>query len=99
MAGPRLNAASLGPVVQMTSRSTGTAIRRSRRPRLPISAPVTNGQGKRDRPDGRHHVESFEQVDALFKPQWVEVLRQLAKPRSCTEVGALLDRRGGPDPR
>jgi DNA-binding transcriptional ArsR family regulator len=36
------------------------------------------------------YVERFEQADALFKPQRVEVLRQLAEPRSCTEVGALL---------
>jgi DNA-binding transcriptional ArsR family regulator len=36
------------------------------------------------------YIERFEQADALFKPQRVEVLRQLADPRSCTEVGALL---------
>lgn len=36
------------------------------------------------------YVERFEQADALFKPQRVEVLRQLADPHSCTEVGAVL---------
>jgi DNA-binding transcriptional ArsR family regulator len=36
------------------------------------------------------YVERFEQADALFKPQRVEVLRQLAEPHSCTEVGAVL---------
>jgi DNA-binding transcriptional ArsR family regulator len=35
-------------------------------------------------------IERFEQAEALFKPQRVEVLRQLAEPRSCTEVGAAL---------
>jgi DNA-binding transcriptional ArsR family regulator len=35
-------------------------------------------------------IERFEQAEALFKPQRVEVLRQLAEPRSCTEVGAVL---------
>ena len=37
------------------------------------------------------HVDRFEQADALFKPQRVEVLRRLDEPRSCTEVGMLLD--------
>ncbi|MEZ5085043.1 MAG: helix-turn-helix domain-containing protein [Tessaracoccus sp.] len=37
------------------------------------------------------HVDRFEQADALFKPQRVEVLRRLDAPRSCTEVGVLLD--------
>jgi DNA-binding transcriptional ArsR family regulator len=36
------------------------------------------------------YVDRFEQADALFKPQRVEVLRKLAEPRSCTEVGAEL---------
>jgi DNA-binding transcriptional ArsR family regulator len=35
-------------------------------------------------------VDRFDQAEALFKPQRVEVLRQLAEPRSCTEVGAAL---------
>jgi DNA-binding transcriptional ArsR family regulator len=37
------------------------------------------------------YVEGFEQAEALFKPARVEVLRNLAEPRSCTEVGARLD--------
>jgi DNA-binding transcriptional ArsR family regulator len=37
------------------------------------------------------YVEGFEQADALLKPQRVEVLRHLAEPRSCTEVGLRLD--------
>lgn len=36
------------------------------------------------------YVDRFEQADALFKPQRVDVLRQLADPHSCTEVGAVL---------
>lgn len=36
------------------------------------------------------YVERFEQAEALFRPQRVEVLRQLAEPRSCTQVGAVL---------
>lgn len=36
------------------------------------------------------YVERFEQAEALFKPQRVEVLRQLAEPRSCTQVGSVL---------
>ncbi|MFC5751503.1 helix-turn-helix domain-containing protein [Actinomadura rugatobispora] len=35
-------------------------------------------------------IERFEQAEALLKPQRVEVLRQLARPRSCTEVGTAL---------
>lgn len=35
-------------------------------------------------------VDRFEQAEALFRPQRVEVLRQLAEPRSCTQVGATL---------
>ncbi|GAB1513988.1 hypothetical protein JCM33774_60300 [Actinophytocola sp. KF-1] len=37
------------------------------------------------------YVEAFEQAEALLKPQRVEVLRHLAEPSSCTEVGAKLD--------
>lgn len=37
------------------------------------------------------YVEGFEQAEALLKPQRVEVLRHLAEPRSCTEVGQRLD--------
>lgn len=36
------------------------------------------------------YVEGFEQAEALLKPQRVEVLRHLAEPRSCTEVGLRL---------
>jgi DNA-binding transcriptional ArsR family regulator len=36
------------------------------------------------------YLDRFEQAEALLKPQRVEVLRQLAEPRSCTEVGARL---------
>jgi DNA-binding transcriptional ArsR family regulator len=36
------------------------------------------------------YIDRREQAEALFKPQRVEVLRQLAEPRSCTEVGAAL---------
>lgn len=35
-------------------------------------------------------LERFEQAEALLKPQRIEVLRELAEPRSCTEVGARL---------
>ncbi|MEU8379125.1 helix-turn-helix domain-containing protein [Streptosporangium sp. NPDC048865] len=38
------------------------------------------------------YLEQIEQAEALLKPQRIEVLRQLAEPRSCTEVAALLDR-------
>ncbi|GAB3459583.1 helix-turn-helix domain-containing protein [Actinophytocola sediminis] len=37
------------------------------------------------------HLDEIEQAEALLKPQRVEVLRQLAEPRSCTEVAAVLD--------
>ena len=37
------------------------------------------------------YLEQIEQAEALLKPQRIEVLRQLAEPRSCTEVGARLD--------
>lgn len=36
-------------------------------------------------------LERVEQAETLLKPQRIEVLRQLAEPRSCTEVGARLD--------
>ncbi|GAA4225248.1 DNA-binding transcriptional ArsR family regulator [Streptosporangium album] len=36
------------------------------------------------------YLEEIEQAEALLKPQRIEVLRQLAEPRSCTEVAALL---------
>jgi DNA-binding transcriptional ArsR family regulator len=36
------------------------------------------------------YVDRFEQAEALFKPQRVEVLRQLAEPRTCNDVGAVL---------
>ena len=35
-------------------------------------------------------LEQLAQVDALLKPQAIEVLRQLAEPRSCTEVAERL---------
>ena len=37
------------------------------------------------------YLEQIEQAEALLKPQRIEVLRQLAEPRSCTEVAAALD--------
>jgi DNA-binding transcriptional ArsR family regulator len=36
------------------------------------------------------YLEEIEQAEALLKPQRVEVLRQLAEPRTCTEVAARL---------
>jgi DNA-binding transcriptional ArsR family regulator len=36
------------------------------------------------------YMERIEQAETLLKPQRVEVLRQLAEPRTCTEVGARL---------
>jgi len=36
------------------------------------------------------YLERFEQAEALLKPQRIEVLRELAEPRSCTEVGVRL---------
>jgi DNA-binding transcriptional ArsR family regulator len=35
-------------------------------------------------------VDRLDQAEALLKPQRIEVLRELAEPRSCTEVGARL---------
>lgn len=37
------------------------------------------------------YLERLEQAEALLKPQRVDVLRQLAEPRSCTEVAVVLD--------
>ncbi|MEU8249932.1 helix-turn-helix domain-containing protein [Nonomuraea sp. NPDC048916] len=36
------------------------------------------------------YLEEIEQAEALLKPQRVEVLRQLAEPRTCTEVAQQL---------
>jgi hypothetical protein len=35
--------------------------------------------------------DQIEQAEALLKPQRIETLRQLAEPRSCTEVAVELD--------
>ena len=35
-------------------------------------------------------IDSVEQADALLKPKRVEVLRQLAEPRTCTQIGQVL---------
>ncbi|MEV7005317.1 helix-turn-helix domain-containing protein [Streptosporangium sp. NPDC051022] len=37
------------------------------------------------------YLEQIEQAEALLKPQRIEVLRQLAEPRTCTEIAARLD--------
>lgn len=37
------------------------------------------------------YLEDIEQAETLLKPQRIEVLRQLAEPRSCTEVAERLD--------
>src|SRR5687768_13381855 len=37
------------------------------------------------------YLDQVEQAEALLKPQRIEVLRQLAEPRSCTEVAVKLD--------
>jgi len=37
------------------------------------------------------YLDRLEQAEALLKPQRVDVLRQLAEPRSCTEVATVLD--------
>lgn len=36
------------------------------------------------------YLEQIEQAEALLKPQRIEVLRQLAEPSTCTEVGTRL---------
>ncbi|MBY8872284.1 helix-turn-helix domain-containing protein [Micromonospora sp. PLK6-60] len=37
------------------------------------------------------YLEQIEQAETLLKPHRVDVLRQLAEPRTCTEVAARLD--------
>src|SRR3954454_5929729 len=37
------------------------------------------------------YLDQIEQAEALLKPQRIQVLRQLAEPRSCTEVAVELD--------
>ncbi len=37
------------------------------------------------------YLEQLEQAETLLKPQRIDVLRQLAEPRSCTEVASRLD--------
>ncbi|SEF87443.1 Helix-turn-helix domain-containing protein [Thermomonospora echinospora] len=37
------------------------------------------------------YLDRIEQAEALLKPQRIEVLRQLAEPRTCTEVGERLE--------
>ncbi|MFI7026106.1 helix-turn-helix domain-containing protein [Micromonospora sp. NPDC049900] len=37
------------------------------------------------------YLEQIEQAEVLLKPQRVEILRQLAEPRTCTEVAARLE--------
>src|SRR5215470_11864889 len=37
------------------------------------------------------YLDQIEQAEALLKPQRIEALRQLAEPRSCTEVAVELD--------
>lgn len=37
------------------------------------------------------YLDEMEQASALFKPQRVDVLRQLDEPRTCTEVAARLN--------
>ncbi|HEX6025642.1 MAG TPA: helix-turn-helix domain-containing protein [Solirubrobacter sp.] len=36
------------------------------------------------------YIQTVEQADALLKPKRVEVLRQLAEPHTCTQVGQAL---------
>lgn len=36
------------------------------------------------------YLEHMQQAETLLKPQRIEVLRQLAEPRSCTEVARIL---------
>src|SRR6201984_3849008 len=38
------------------------------------------------------YLDQIEQAEVLLKPQRIEVLRQLAEPRSCTEVACELDK-------
>jgi DNA-binding transcriptional ArsR family regulator len=37
------------------------------------------------------YLDRIEHAEALLKPQRIEVLRELAEPRSCTEVASRLD--------
>jgi DNA-binding transcriptional ArsR family regulator len=37
------------------------------------------------------YLDRIEQAETLLKPQRIDVLRQLAEPRSCTEVATRLD--------
>ena len=37
------------------------------------------------------YLEQREQAEILLKPQRIEVLRQLAEPRTCTEIAARLE--------
>lgn len=37
------------------------------------------------------YLDRLEQAEALLKPQRIEVMRQLAEPRSCSEVAVQLD--------
>src|SRR5436305_10999804 len=37
------------------------------------------------------YLDQIEQAEVLLRPQRIEVLRQLAEPRSCTEVAVELD--------
>jgi DNA-binding transcriptional ArsR family regulator len=36
------------------------------------------------------YIESVEQADALLKPKRVQVMRELAEPRTCTQIGQVL---------
>lgn len=36
------------------------------------------------------YIDTVAQADALLKPKRIEVLRQLAEPRTCTQVGEVL---------
>ena len=36
------------------------------------------------------YLEQIEQAETLLKPQRIEVLRQLAEPRTCNEVAAQI---------
>src|SRR4051812_30257247 len=36
------------------------------------------------------YIEDVAQADALLKPKRVEIMRQLAEPRTCTEIGGVL---------
>ncbi len=38
------------------------------------------------------YIEEIEQADALLKPERVAVLRQLAEPSTCTQVGQVLEK-------